>query len=434
MGKETPLPPDQPCSPPVVRSLHHHPWMMLWTMSVAQVISWGTLYYAFSLFVIPMQQSLGWSLPLLNGAFSLGLLCTAAVAFPVGAWIDQRGGRAVMTLGSCLGGLLLLAWSLVDSPWVFYVVWVFIGASLAGVLYEPAFAVITATFGAEARRGITAMTLVGGFASTVFMPFTQVLINAMGWRHALLVLGAMNLAICLPLHLWFVPAATARQASCTPTTTTPTPPHAFRIHTVLRGQVFVGLVIWFTACNTAAVALFSQFVPLLTTWGVNKTTIMASVALVGPMQVAGRVLIMCLSNRLDTRTIGIAVLVMLPASILTLLWLPHTALTLGLCTALYGAANGMMTIVRGTAVSDLIGREHYGTINGALTVPIMVARASAPFVAATLWAVTGDPAIMLWTVLGGIGLGAVGFGMALSGTPRGLGQTATSAESHPAPR
>ena len=402
-------------------SLRHHPWVMVWTMSVAQVISWGTLYYTFSLFVIPMQQSLGWSLPLLNGALSLGLLCTAAVAFPVGKWIDQRGARGVMTLGSCMGGFLLLAWSFVESPWALYLIWVGIGASLAGVLYEPAFAVITATFGAQARRGITAMTLVGGFASTVFMPVTQMLINTMGWRHTLLVLGGMNLAICLPLHFYFVPASTAKHASLKQTTGAQAPPQAHPIQSILRGRVFVGLAIWFTACNTAAVALFSQFVPLLTTWGINKGTIMASVALVGPMQVAGRIVLMLLSNRLETRTTGMVVLVMLPASILTLLFLPHTALALGLCTALYGAANGIMTIVRGTAVSDLIGREHYGTINGALTVPIMMARAAAPFIAATLWSIMGDPTVMLWTLLGGIGLGAVGFGMAVSGASRGTG-------------
>ena len=88
-------------------------------------------------------------------------------------------------------------------------IWALIGVSMAGVLYEPAFAVITATFGVDARRGITAMTLVGGFASTVFMPVTQWLITAWGWRQALLVLGGLNLAVCLPLHALFVPGAPA---------------------------------------------------------------------------------------------------------------------------------------------------------------------------------------------------------------------------------
>src|SRR4030095_3151587 len=110
---------------------------MVWILAVAQFMSWGSLYYAFSLFVVPMQETLGWSRPLLNGALSLGLLTTGAVAFPVGAWIDHRGGRTVMSLGSLMGGLLLVAWAWVETPWAFYVIWVLIGASLAGVLYEP---------------------------------------------------------------------------------------------------------------------------------------------------------------------------------------------------------------------------------------------------------------------------------------------------------
>src|SRR5215475_548680 len=190
-------------------TLRQNPWVMVWTMAIAQIISWGTLFYSFSLFVVPMEESLGWSRPLLNGALSLGLLSTGVVAFPVGAWIDRHGGRSVMTLGSLLGGLLLFAWAQVETPWAFYLIWALIGASLAGVLYEPAFAVLTATFGPDARRAITALTLVGGFASTVFMPLTQLLIATVGWRQALLVLGGLNLAVCLPLHALFVPARLA---------------------------------------------------------------------------------------------------------------------------------------------------------------------------------------------------------------------------------
>ena len=204
------------------RPRRSHPWVMVWTMAVAQVISWGTLFYAFSLFVIPMQASLGWSRPLLNGALSLGLLSTGVVAFPVGAWIDRHGGRSVMTFGSLAGGLLLLAWASVETPWVFYLLWMLIGITMAGVLYEPAFAVITAVFGPEARRGITALTLVGGFASTVFMPLTQLLIEAIGWRSTLLVLGGLNLAVCLPLHALFVPGPPAFRPPEAPQENAPT--------------------------------------------------------------------------------------------------------------------------------------------------------------------------------------------------------------------
>jgi MFS family permease len=388
---------------------------MVWTMAVAQVISWGTLYYAFSLFVVPMQASLGWSRALLNGALSLGLLSMGLVAFPVGAWIDRHGGRGVMTLGSLLGGVLLLAWAQVETPWAFYLIWMLIGVTLAGVLYEPAFAVITAVFGPDARRGITALTLVGGFASTVFMPLTQVLISAVGWRQTLLILGALNLVVCLPLHALWVPGAPAPQG---PEAPQERPLVARERRALMRGRIFVGLAFWFTAYNAAQTAFIFQFVPLLTTWGVETAAILTSVALIGPMQVAGRVVLMLLSARLGTREMGLAVTVLLPASLLTLLCLPHTLVWLGLVASLYGAGNGIMTIVRGIAVSELLGRTHYGAINGALTAPTTVARALAPVAAAALWSMAGDPTLMLWAMFGSILVSTLGFAMALSGAAR----------------
>jgi MFS family permease len=411
---------------PAAYAFRRSPWVMVWILAVAQVISWGSLYYAFSLFVVPMQETLGWSRPLLNGALSLGLLSTGAVAFPVGAWIDRRGGRTVMTLSSLLGGLLLLAWARVEAPWAFYLIWVLIGVSMAGVLYEPAFAVITATFGPDARRAITALTLVGGFASTIFMPLTQLLIATLGWRQALLVLGGLNLAVCLPLHTLFVPASTASSPPRLIPLAEETTSTTDDLHTIVRGRVFWGLAIWFTAANATASGFVFQFVPLLTTWGVGMTAILTSVALIGPMQVAGRIVLMLFSARLETREIGTAVVILLPAAILSLLLLAHTPVWLGLSAALYGAGNGIMTIARGTAVADLIGRTHYGAINGALTIPTMVAKSLAPVATAAIWTATGDTSLMLWTLLGSALVGAVGFLLALSGiSPKagnGLGE------------
>jgi MFS family permease len=160
-----------------------------------------------------------------------------------------------MTLGSLLGGLLLLAWAQVETPWAFYLIWALIGVSLAGVLYEPAFAVLTATFGPDARRAITAMTLVGGFASTVFMPLTQLLITALGWRQALLIFGGLNLAVCLPLHALFVPARpTSPPLKAPPVNHEVAASTAPELHIMLRGRIFWGLPIWFTAANATAAA------------------------------------------------------------------------------------------------------------------------------------------------------------------------------------
>jgi predicted MFS family arabinose efflux permease len=222
------------------------------------------------------------------------------------------------------------------------------------------------------------------------MPLTHLLIGAIGWRQTLLVLGGLNLAICLPLHALCVPGAPASRPHATPMEDAPTAP---AIRAVLRGPVFVGLALWFTAYNAAQTAFIFQLVPLLTAWRVETAAILTSVALIGPMQVAGRVVVMCFSTRLETREMGLAATVLLPAALLALLALPHT-------------------------VSELIGRTHYGAINGALTVPTTVAKALAPVVAAVLWSAGGDPSLMLWTILGSALVGQAGLAMALAGAAR----------------
>ncbi len=118
-------------------------WGLVGALAAAQLVSWGSIYYSFSLFVLPMQRELGWSRNAINGALSVGLLAAGAAAYPVGAWIDRSGGRRVMALGSALAAVLLAAWAEVDSVGLFYLVWFGLGLALAATLYEPVFAVIT---------------------------------------------------------------------------------------------------------------------------------------------------------------------------------------------------------------------------------------------------------------------------------------------------
>jgi MFS family permease len=392
------------------------PWVMVWSLAAAQVISWGTLFYAFALMVNPMRESLGWSPALLNGALSLGLLCMGAASIPVGAWIDRHGGRGVMAAGSLAGALALAGWAWVSAPWALYLVWALMGISMAGTLYEPAFAVVTAALGREAPRGIITLTLVGGFASTVCLPATQYLISAFGWRHALWALAAANLAICLPLHLLCVPPGAAGRARA------PRPAGAL-YRALLRRRTFWGLALWFTTYNAIGSALVFQLIPLMREWRLGTAAILFCMMLIGPLQVAGRLVWMIFSARLDVPRMGGVALVSFTAALLGLLLLPHRLAWLGAATGLYGLGNGVMTVVRGTAVPELIGPEDYGAINGALAFPMMIARAFAPVAAAAVWLRGGDPAWMLGALLGCALLGGLGFALAVTGravqAPRG---------------
>ncbi|MEM7251399.1 MAG: MFS transporter, partial [Pseudomonadota bacterium] len=169
-------------------------------LGVCQIISWGTLYYSFPLLAIPVAAEFGATKPQVYLAATIGLVVSSLCAYFVGASIDRGRGRIMLTFGSALGGILLIVWSQIDSLLALYVVFLGIGVALSMTLYEPGFAVIARRFGAQSRRGITNLTLWGGFASTVFIPITQWLLDQYDWRTTLIVLGAVNLVLGATIH------------------------------------------------------------------------------------------------------------------------------------------------------------------------------------------------------------------------------------------
>jgi MFS family permease len=384
-------------------------WVLIWALAIAQLVSWGSLYYSFSLFVVPMEAELGWSRATLDGALSLGLLVAGLLAYPVGAWIDRHGGRAVMSLGSLSGAALLWAWSSTRSPVLFYALWLGLGLSLAATLYEPVFAVITRSFPQSYRLRITALTLVGGFASTVFIPLTQFFIDVLGWRHALLALSLCNIVIALPVHalgLYGSEPEAAVAGSAKPATSQG---GADAVRRALRHRVFWGLAVSFTLYYATFSAMTFHIIPLLSERAVPTSTIVGAIAVIGPAQVLGRVGLLVFGTRISAALAGRLAFAAFPAAVILLLAFPASLVALFAFAVVYGAANGIITIVRGLAVPDLLWREGYGAINGALTLPANIARAAAPFGAALIWRASGSYDAMLWSMLGGGAVSALAF-------------------------
>jgi MFS family permease len=393
-------------------------WTMIWALCVSQTAAWGTLYYSFSLYVAPMRAELGWSATELNGALSLGLLAWGAAAFAVGAWIDKHGGRALMTCGSLLGAAALALWSQVDSLPMFYGVYALMGAAMAMLLYDPAFAVVTATFAADARKAITAITLAGGFASTIFMPLAHLLIETMGWRSSLLALAGINLLLGAAIHAWVLPPKIATELVAV--TAQPFPVStsaAFRA--ALRTRAFWGLMLWYAAYSAGFAALTFHIIPLLSERGVAIETSLIVVAIIGPMQVAGRIALMFTKDKGSVRRVGPLVAATLPIAIAILALLPAELAWLALFATIYGLGNGILTIMRGIAVPELIGRQAYGTINGALIGPANVAKAAAPLCFAAGWAAAGQVAA-LWMLFAVACVGVAGCLVAVSAKPKAV--------------
>jgi predicted MFS family arabinose efflux permease len=394
-------------------------------LGIGQIASWGTLYYSFPLIAERMGQDLGLSKPEVYGAATIGLLIASVTAYPIGAAIDRGYGRAVMALGSGLAGLLLLIWSQIASLWALYPLLAGIGLAQAMTLYEPAFAVVARRYGAEARRGITALTLWGGFASTVFVPLIQLLINAVDWRTTLVVLGLINLGLCAPLYFGVINAKRDAQS--------PEPASAISSATPLAGQravrwalhqpAFWGLLIAFTVYYATFSGLGFHLYSLLLERGFDTATVVAVLVLLGPSQVVGRIAVWGIAERASVRTIGRVVVLAFPIALLLLLLLPPTFVSLAAFATLYGAANGILTIVRGIAVPEMLTREAYGAINSALAIPGAIAKAIAPLGVALLWAATGSYDSVLVVVLGSSTLVVAGFWFAAAQATRRKDET-----------
>jgi predicted MFS family arabinose efflux permease len=361
-------------------------------LGIGQIASWGTLYYSFPLIAERMGQDLGLSKPQVYGAATIGLLAASFTAYPVGVAIDRGYGRSVMTLGSGLAGLLLLVWSRIASLWTLYPLLALLGLAQAMTLYEPAFAVVARRYGSDARRGITALTLWGGFASTVFVPLIQFMLNVADWRSTLVALGLINLGLCVPLYLAVIDAnVEARPPEPAPVTHNEAPLAGRRaVRWALHQRAFWGLLIAFTVYYATFSGLGFHLYPLLLERGFDTATVVAVIAVIGPAQVAGRIAVWGIAERASVRAIGKVVMLAFPLALLLLLLLPSTFASLVVFAALYGGANGIITIVRGVAVPEMLTREAYGAINSLLAVPASIAKAMAPLGIALLWAAVGS--------------------------------------------
>lgn len=389
------------------------PSTILWILSLGQLITWGLVYYTFPLFIAPMEKELGWSRNEMFGALSAGLLLAGLCSIPVGAWIDRGHGRLLMTGGSLLAAILMFVWSRTHSLPVFYAVWIGLGACQAVTLYEPAFAVITRIYGPRFRQAIMVMTFVGGLASTFGIPFAQLLIERIQWRPTLVVLAAINIGVAFFIHWLFVPGP--REAPVPIAAPLPASTGLSRkspLAAAVRVPAFWGLVVAFAGYGLAFSAMSFHLIPLLAERGVEIGVVMAIIALIGPMQVVGRVLLMAGQRHITTIQLGALIYFAFPISMAMLATGISDVYGLILFAIIYGVANGLVTILRGMAVPEFIGPEGYGVVTGALTMPTNIMRAAGPLMASFAWSAFHGYTTVLWGLAAIMLVAAAGFAAA----------------------
>jgi MFS family permease len=378
---------------------------LVWALALSQFVGWGTLYFAFSLFVNPMRSELGWSATELNGALTLGLFVADLAAIPIGHWIDRHGGHLIMTIGAGLGALALVGWSFVASLPMFYGLWIVIGLAHASSLINPAMTVLITNV-RDYRRAITYVSFLTGLSSTAAWPLANVLINAVGWRRALLALALLQAMVPMVANAIGLRGTKGSLQGAAPRTDR----HPSKLRIVMRQRAFWAFAAAFSVYWFVGSGITIHLIPLLQERGIALETAVTAVALQGPAQVVGRMALFLLAHELPARQVGRLVFPLWALSLLSLLYVAPLGLA-GLFgySLLYGFSAGTLLIVRSTGVAEIFGAESYGAITGAIATVSILPRTTAPLLFALMHNFFGGYDAVILLMFGVAVVGAAAF-------------------------
>lgn len=399
-------------------------WAIVAALSVTETTSWGVLYYGFPVFLKPMEATFGWSRAALTGAFSVALAMQGIAAVFVGRWLDHHSPRALMTAGSVAAVGLVLVWSRISSLTGFYLLWAATGVVMATILYEPAFTVVTKWFVQRRRQALTAVTLVAGLASFIFLPLENRLIRDHGWRDALVYLALVLGVVTIPLHgLVLRPppspdhhtnpppggatdatgasggsGATAATAATGAVVVTGAVPASHSTRDALRTSMFWFLAAAMVASSFVASGLAVHQIAYLVERGYTSAFAAGLTGILGAMQLPGRVLFAPLMRWLPRRAVTTIVFAMLTLGLVVLALGRGTA-SVWAFVVIYGMGRGMSTLLRATLVGDLFGARNYGSISGVLAFCTTAATALGPVFAGLLYDAVGGYRAVIWVLI-----------------------------------
>jgi len=372
-------------------------WRIVPVLGATQILAWASSYYLPAVIAKPIADSTGWPLSLVVGGLSIGLLASGIISPRVGRTIEERGGRPVLAFSSVLLALGLSSLALSRGLPVYLASWIIIGLGMGSGLYDAAFATLGRTYGEKSRQAITALTLFGGFASTVGWPLSAYLVDIVGWRSTCWVYAALQLGVVLPIYIFVLPREERRKLAQATAPVGPGTPGEVRPGNGTDARfrlLFILLAAGFTLGDVIWSVLSVHLITILQARNVSMQEAVALGALVGPSQVSARVIEM-LTGRFHHpiwTMIGSAVLV---TAGVALLWAGGPLVAFGFI--LYGAGGGIRSIARGTLPLALFGSIGYAVVMGRLAMPSLLAQSVSPMIAA--WVLERLGAVMLMGVL-----------------------------------
>lgn len=389
------------------RSGIYYGWVLVVTLAFTEMTSWGVLYYAFSVLLLPMEEELGWSRTAMTGAFSLALLLSGFAGIPVGRWLDRHGPRLLMTVGSIAATLLVLAWGTVESLITFYVIWAGIGIAMAMVLYEPAFAVVATWFVKRRGRALTVLTVIAALSSIVYIPLTEWLVQTQGWRSALVTLAVVLAAGTIPLHalvlrrrpadLGLTTDGFGSRTSASDELVQAVVEYSVPLRVALQSAAFWWLTVALVFTTLGSMALSIHLIPYLTEHGYSTGFAAMAASLVGGMALPGRLIFTPLGDRLPVSLVTAFLFLLQTIALLVLLEVPGKEGVLGF-VVLFGVGSGAISPARAALVADFYGSANYASINGVLGLFLIGVGALAPVGVGVIYDLMGSYEPMLWAL------------------------------------
>lgn len=397
------------------RGRPYYGWVIVVVLGFTETVSWGVLYYAFSVFVTPTSAALGWSRAEIAGAFSVALVLSGVSGLFVGRWLDNHGPRLLMTVGSVAAAGLVFAWSQAGDLVSFYLVWALIGVTMATVLYGPALATITVWFRRRRARALTVLTLMAGLASTIFVPLAAWLVAVQGRREALVTLGVILAVVTIAPHAVFLrrrPGDLGLAVDGDPIDVPgPHPPElSASVREALRQPTFKWIALAF-ALYALGVGVPVHLVAYLGDRGYSLGFAAAATGAIGAAQVFGRLFFAPLEGRVAPRTLSFLIYAGQPLALLVLLLVP-TVVGVVLFVVIFGAARGMETLVRSTLTAGLYGPARFASIYASVTLFTTITQAISPVGLGVVYDTVGSYVPGIWALIGlsSVAAGAVYMG------------------------
>lgn len=370
---------------------------MVWALGLTQIIGYGTLYYSFAILAPAMAADFSLPLQWMFGALSAALFLGSLLAPIAGRLADRYGAGQMMTLGSLAAALSLAACAGAPERFSFVAALVAVELSASLVLYAAAFVAIVQIGSTGAQRSITHLTLIGGFASTIFWPLTTALHQQLGWREVYLVFAGINLLVCLPIHVWLGRLGHARAVALVDGDRKPTEAASLAVPLAVHPRaVLLMMMAGFAISGFVLSAILLHMVPLLTALGLGTTGV-ALATLFGPAQVASRLINMVFGGRLRQTMLAAIAALLLAGGLCVLLATTPMIAGIGVFVVLFGLGSGLIAIVGGTLPLEVFGRRTYGLHVGWMSGARQFSAAFAPFAFALMMAgmsVTGALAML----------------------------------------